>query len=414
MSLQEECLVLLADNDQSLCTAVSDYLTSVGFKTVLAFDGLQAMEMLEQIRPHVVVADLKMPKLDGFEFLKSAGKMIATTPVIITALDPDLDVAVKTVQSGAYDYILKPYQFELLCQKINQAIKATRLMRENFMLNEMVSLYDITTKLTTTQNLDELLDITFQFCLEVSEAESGSLQLIDKENQELVMVRQKGINSSGVRSSMADLSEWSISKWVFTNGKSLLLADGRTTPETDLNFSRTDINSALSVPLKVSGETIGVVNLNRTVKSPPFTLFNKSVVDVLASQAGVAINNANLYHSINQKLDELMLISNYSEQLMGLVDKHDVIKCLYETALRNFPVDFMGFLVVQRRTHEFMYWSRGEVEDEVVREIRREVIDKFNETVSGHISERKVFIRKFNSQRPEFQGILNCRLHSSM
>ncbi len=410
MSLQEECLVLLADNDQSLCTAVSDYLTSVGFKTVLAFDGLQAMEMLEQIRPHVVVADLKMPKLDGFEFLKSAGKMIATTPVIITALDPDLDVAVKTVQSGAYDYILKPYQFELLCQKINQAIKATRLMRENFMLNEMVSLYDITTKLTTTQNLDELLDITFQFCLEVSEAESGSLQLIDKENQELVMVRQKGINSSGVRSSMADLSEWSISKWVFTNGKSLLLADGRTTPETDLNFSRTDINSALSVPLKVSGETIGVVNLNRTVKSPPFTLFNKSVVDVLASQAGVAINNANLYHSINQKLDELMLISNYSEQLMGLVDKHDVIKCLYETALRNFPVDFMGFLVVQRRTHEFMYWSRGEVEDEVVREIRREVIDKFNETVSGHISERKVFIRKVQLSTTRVSGHIKLPL----
>ncbi|NLP03446.1 MAG: HD domain-containing protein [Fibrobacter sp.] len=394
MSLQEECLVLLADNDQSLCSAVSKYLSSVGIKTALAYDGLQAMEMLEQIRPHVVVADLKMPKMDGLEFLKNAGKMISTTPVIITALDPDLDVAVKTVQSGAYDYILKPYQFELLLQKINQAIKSTRLMRENFMLNEMVSLYDITTRLTTTHNLDELLDITFQFCLEVSEAESGSLQLIDRENQELVMVRQKAINSSSVRSSLADLTEWTISKWVFTNGKSLLLADGKTTPETGLNFSRQDISSALSVPIKVSGETIGVVNLNRTSKSPPFNLFNKSVIDVLASQAGVAINNANLYHSINQKLDELMLISSYSERLMGLVDKYDVIRCLYETAIRNFPLDFMGFLVAQRRTHEFMYWSRGEVEDDIVREIRREVIESFNTAVSGHISERKVFIRR--------------------
>lgn len=134
------------------------------------------------------------------------------------------------------------------------------------------------------------------------------------------------------------------------------------------------------------------------------------MVDVLASQAGVAINNANLYHSINQKLDELMLISNYSEQLMGLVDKHDVIKCLYETALRNFPVDFMGFLVVQRRTHEFMYWSRGEVEDEVVREIRREVIDKFNETVSGHISERKVFIRKVQLSTTRVSGHIKLPL----
>ena len=177
MSLQEECLVLLADNDQSLCSAVSKYLSSVGIKTALAYDGLQAMEMLEQIRPHVVVADLKMPKMDGLEFLKNAGKMISTTPVIITALDPDLDVAVKTVQSGAYDYILKPYQFELLLQKINQAIKSTRLMRENFMLNEMVSLYDITTRLTTTHNLDELLDITFQFCLEVSEARADLFSL---------------------------------------------------------------------------------------------------------------------------------------------------------------------------------------------------------------------------------------------
>ena len=406
MSHQEECLVLLADNDRLLCSAVSKYLVGMGYKTILAYDGLQAMEMMEDLRPHVVVIDLKMPKIDGLSFIKTAGKLVSSTPVIITAVHPDLDEATRSLQNGAYDYILKPYQFELLCQKINQAVKATRLMRENFVLNELVSLYDITTKLTTTHNLDELLDITFQFCLEVSGAESGSIQLADKENRELVIVRQKGIKSSSVRSPLIDDSEWMISKWVFNRGKSLLLADGKTTPDTSLNFSRSDISSALSVPLKVSGETIGVVNLNRTSNSPPFTLLNKSVLDVLASQAGVAINNANLYASINQKLDELMLISNYSEQLMGLVDKYEVIRCLYETTIQHFQVDVMGFLVVQRRTHEFLYWSRGRIGESTLREISSEVIEKYNAIASTNIQERKVLLRRMTLQSREITGEL--------
>jgi putative nucleotidyltransferase with HDIG domain len=91
-----------------------------------------------------------------------------------------------------------------------------------------------------------------------------------------------------------------------------------------------------------------------------------NTMDVLASQAGVAINNANLYSSISQKLRELSLVSTYSEQLMGLVDNKDVIKRLFETVRAHFTFDFIGFLLVKKRFHQFFYWSSGPATQEVI------------------------------------------------
>jgi putative nucleotidyltransferase with HDIG domain len=398
MSFPEEHLVLLADNDRIHCSVISSFLSNVGIKTAIANDGFQAIEMFEQLNPSVVIADLKIPSLDIALLINSNRGNTSATPFIITALPSDIDSAVNAIQLGAFDYLLKPYQPEILYQKINQAISATRLVKENIVLSELVSLYDITSKLTSTHNLDELLDITFQYCLQVSRADEGTLQLIDKDNGELVIVRKKGTRFENLRSQLTNHAEWMASKWVLSHSRSLLIVDGKTVPSTNLNLITEEIFSGISVPLKISGEIIGVVNLNRGTGRELFTPIDLNVIEVLASQAGIAINNANLYSSINQKLDELMLVSTYSEQLMGIVDKYDVIRCLYETVIKNFPVDIIGFLIVQRRSHEFLYWSRGAIDEKDLKDICKQVIDNYNKASNTVVQERRVAIKKFPLQ----------------
>jgi CheY-like chemotaxis protein len=359
MSSQEEHLVLLADIDRVYSSALSSQLSDIGFKTAIANDGFQLVEMFEHLNPSIIVADLKTPSLDIINLIDITKSRSASIPFIITTAHEDIDLAIQAIHKGAFDYIVKPYQPEILCQKINQAIQATRLARENIVLNELVSLYDITSKLTSTHDLDELLDITFQYCLQISRADDGMLQLVDKDNGELVIVRHKGNFTENQRSQLTNPAEWMISKWVYLHGKSLLIANGKTIPSTNLNLTNLTSCSGISVPLKISDEIIGIVSLGRSDEQDPFTIIDLNVIDVLASQAGIAINNANLYSSINQKLDELMLISNYSEQLMGIVDKYDVINCLFETVIKHFPIDVIGFLIVQRRNHEFLYCREG-------------------------------------------------------
>ena len=393
MSPQEESLILIAEPDRQLCSAVSVFLTGKGFKTALAYDSFQAIEMLELLNPHVIIANLKTFGENGTALIRTAEHTLKSIPVIVTIEEHDTDAAERAIQQGAYDYLIKPYQYEMLYQKIDEALSTTKLRRENFMLNDLVSLHDVTSRLTATHNLEELLDITFQFCLQASGATGGALQLIDKENEELVTVRQTENSTVLVRSPLNNKYELELSKWVVSRGRSLLIVGQETIPSTRLQLKSND-SSTLCVPIKISGDTIGVISLSRTSLQPPFSLLERHIIEVLASQAGIAINNANLYASINQKLDELMLISNFSEQLTGLVDRTDVIRCLFETAIKHVPVDFMGFLVVQRRTHEFLHWSKGMVDEETLRTICKETVLSFNTAISGHIHERKVQIRR--------------------
>ncbi len=374
------------------------FYVNAGFKTAIANNGYQAIEMFEQLDPSVVIADIKIPSLDIAQFINASKSKTYAVPFIITAAHSDVDLAIKTINYGAFDYLQKPYQPEILYQKINQAIQSTLLVKENIVLNELISLYDITNKLTSTHNLDELLNITFQYCLQISRADEGTLQLVDKDRGELVIVKETGKHSEVKRSQLTNQTEWMISKWVYSHGRSLLIADGKTIPLTNINVSREEIYSGISVPLKISGEIIGIVNLKRNIEREPFSITDLNVIDILASQAGIAVNNANLYSSINQKLDELMLISTYSEQLMGIVDKYDVIRCLYETVINHFPVDVIGFLIVQRRSHEFLYWARGEIDDSNVQHICRQVIENYNKVTSSVIKERRVTIKKINLQ----------------
>lgn len=394
MNSRQDNFIFFADGDRHLCSQTAEFLTAAGFRTAIANSGIQAIEMLEQIEPQVIVADMNLKTTGAINLFTYIKQNKPSIPVIVTTVQSDMSTSIDALQNGAFDYLIKPFQPEVLYQKIGQALKNTRLARENLILSELVSLYDITGKLTSTHDLDQLLDITFKYCLEVAKAESGSLQLFDKENDELVLVRQSGVEHLSQRSALNNEKEWRISKWVFKNGEPLLIVNGKTVPQTEIIVDENEGSSSISVPLKIIKETIGVVNLHKNHNSKPFTISDLNAIDVLASQAGIAINNANLYASINQKLSELMLVSNYSEQLMGIVDKYEVIKCLFTTIINNFALDIVAFLVAQKRTHELLYFSKTPIVKPVLNEICKNVIDVFNAASSAGINQKRVVIRR--------------------
>lgn len=392
MSLQEEFLILLADEDKQLCSAVSAYLEKAGYRIMLAHNGEDALKIIEEYKPTLSFVDLKLPGISGLEVIEAAQKKVdSIAPIIITTQNPDLTSAIKAIQLGAYDYIIKPYQVQVIEQKINQVLKSSRLVKENVASNELVSLYKITSKLTSTHNLDQLLDLVFQYCVDVSKASGGTIQLYNPDRGELTVVRSLSVEPVPQCSSVTDKSSWPVSKLVLQTGKPLLITDGKSEQVSDLCLNKPEYyHSMISVPLKVLGETAGIISLFRNKESGLFTVVDLNMLDVLASQAGIAINNANLYASINQKLDDLMLISTYSELLMGLVDKNDIIKCLFEMVVKHFQVDFLAFFVAQKRTHEFIYWSSIGNNEELIDDVLDETVETFNKCASVKIRKKRV------------------------
>src|SRR5918912_842548 len=106
--------ILIADDERAIATGLSAILEDEGYSVDVAGDGQTALDRLGADSYGVVLADLKMPKVDGLALLKElAGRQIPTECIIITG-QATVDSAVQAMQRGAYDYIEKPLNSEKL------------------------------------------------------------------------------------------------------------------------------------------------------------------------------------------------------------------------------------------------------------------------------------------------------------
>ncbi|MGA2507703.1 MAG: HD domain-containing phosphohydrolase [Chitinispirillaceae bacterium] len=400
MSRKEDRRILIVDDDQLLCSTISLYLSKEGITTVVASDGKKALQLFAETKPDVVVADLRMPVMDGLDFLENIKKTGSTTPVIITTGNPDMSSAIRALQDGAYDYLLKPVHLPVLVEKIHKAFETSRLTRENMVLSEVVSLYNITSKLAATHNTDALLDVIFRYGLELTGAPSGAIYMHDGDRDDLVYARQRGMSLLYRESPGAEASRCSIAQRVLAEGKSLMIENGVVKPAAvDIDPACKQIHALMAAPLGISDKIMGVFMVERNETLTPFSPLDFNRIEIIAAQAGIALNNAELYLSLNKKLEALKLVSSFSEQISGRMDKYELLESLFAKVSGQCPVDVIGFLLVQQHRHEFYYWTRGSIDEVETWNICRSVIDYLNETMPKKISERRVVLKKMVRQQ---------------
>src|SRR2546423_4056692 len=108
--------VLIADDDRSITEGLSAILRDEGYDVAVAIDGQKALDQLGAEHFGVVLADLKMPKVDGLGLLKELQQRQIPTECIIITGQATVDSGVQAMQQGAYDYIEKP----LTAEKLNR------------------------------------------------------------------------------------------------------------------------------------------------------------------------------------------------------------------------------------------------------------------------------------------------------
>ncbi|MBP2551877.1 two-component system response regulator AdeR [Neorhizobium galegae] len=106
MTMEE--LVLIAEDDAEIAGILDAYFSREGFRTVHARDGQVALDLHRSLKPDIVLADITMPRLDGWDLLAEIQRRGRTPIIMITALDEDVD-RLQGLRIGADDYIVKPF-----------------------------------------------------------------------------------------------------------------------------------------------------------------------------------------------------------------------------------------------------------------------------------------------------------------
>jgi DNA-binding NtrC family response regulator len=131
--------ILIADDDASFRRVLEYHLKEAGFGVVAAEDGKQAFDFFLQNRFHAVLTDLDMPEFSGTELLRLIKQQAPDTPVIVITAYGTIDSAVDAMKSGAFHYLTKPVNREVLLHTLKQALEFSGLVTENRNLREAVS-----------------------------------------------------------------------------------------------------------------------------------------------------------------------------------------------------------------------------------------------------------------------------------
>jgi diguanylate cyclase (GGDEF)-like protein len=123
--------VLVADDDEALRNVVAEVLRADGYSVEVARDGHDAWRLFEQSYPELVFTDIRMPGRTGLELLAEVKRVSPLTHVVIMTSHASLETALGALKSGAYDYLIKPFDdLELISCAARRALTNLRLMRE--------------------------------------------------------------------------------------------------------------------------------------------------------------------------------------------------------------------------------------------------------------------------------------------
>jgi two-component system, NtrC family, nitrogen regulation response regulator NtrX len=130
--------ILIIDDEKSIRKTLGEILNYEGYKIDEASDGEEGFRKFKEKNYDVVLCDIKMPKLDGIEFLELAKEVNSEVPIIIISGHGNIDTAVEAVKKGAYDYISKPPDLNRMLITLRNAMDKNSLVAEAKVLKRKV------------------------------------------------------------------------------------------------------------------------------------------------------------------------------------------------------------------------------------------------------------------------------------
>ena len=116
--------ILIVDDDENICELLNLYLKKDGFDTVLAYNGMQAVEYAEKFNPDLILLDIMMPKLDGWQVCREIRKKSEVPIIMLTAKGETFD-KILGLELGADDYITKPFDTKEVIARIKAVLRRT-------------------------------------------------------------------------------------------------------------------------------------------------------------------------------------------------------------------------------------------------------------------------------------------------
>ena len=137
--MAEQIKIAIVDDEKDMRDSIGQWLALSGHKTETFGSATDALKVIGPDYPGIVISDIKMPNMDGIQFLKKLQSLDSAIPVILITGHGDVAMAVEAMRIGAYDFLEKPFNPERMADLAKRAVQTRRLMLENRALRRELS-----------------------------------------------------------------------------------------------------------------------------------------------------------------------------------------------------------------------------------------------------------------------------------
>ena len=305
--------ILVLEDHSELLAEMCKILADAGYQIMSAQTGAEAITLARRAAFDLIVADVFLPDTTGIQvFQQIRGVRPDIAGIVITG-HSTWELALDALRAGFVAFLVKPVVPEELLATIVSALEQEKLKHENARLRALVPLYELAHAFMETVELKDLLDQIINAVKQETHSQVASLMLLDDDSQELKIAAAAGLTDDVIANEKQALGR-GIAGHVAKTGEPMIVAEGLAlTPEIHRAMAKPDVLSALSMPLRLRGQVIGVLNLSRLRGSEPFTQSDLEIATVFAGQAAIAIDKARLINQLKQ-------LSDVSQRLAATVD----------------------------------------------------------------------------------------------
>ena len=152
MATEAATRALVVEDDPNIVDLIRSNLAVRGFDTIVSADGLRALRLLETESPDIVLLDLMLPEVDGFELCRQIRERSSVAIIVVSARGGERD-KVSALNVGADDYMTKPFSIEELLARLNATLRRTRPAAQAAVeaVPEVINVSDLVIDLTSQQ-----------------------------------------------------------------------------------------------------------------------------------------------------------------------------------------------------------------------------------------------------------------------
>ncbi|MBI5186207.1 MAG: PAS domain S-box protein [Nitrospinae bacterium] len=332
--------VLLIEDDETITDALNFTLGEEGYEVLCAMDGEAGLEKARSEKPDVILLDIMLPKMNGFEVcqaLKSDEKFKSIPIIMITGLG-DTDNTVKGLSLGADDYVSKPFDFKELLARLKSHLR----MKELYDIvkteeEEKSALLDVSQSLASTMNPHETLYTIVSKIAEVIEVKRCSIIYVDSGNRKGYVMASH--DSKIIKHLKVDIEKYPEILQVMRTGQPVVINDVYTDPilfSVRDTLSLIDIKSIMAFPISFKDTLIGTLILRTSRREAAFNEREIRFCEVISHLAASPLKNAYLFEILHMEKEKER--NGRLEAEDALQRSEEKFRVLYE----NIPVPYQS------------------------------------------------------------------------